>query len=160
VQGKSGWKKQKEEEKKEEAGKRREEKEKRKIRKKGKMMEVKKVAEEWEIWNKEEEVAKSEAEAKRLVPEKFHRWIKVFRKKQSERMPTRKLWDHVIDIKKGFMPRKGKMYPLSREKREEVREFVKEQLKKGYIRPSKSPQMAPVFFVGKKDGKKRMVQDY
>ena len=37
---------------------------------------------------------------------------------------------------------------------------MKEQLRKGYIRLSKSPQMAPVFFVGKKDGKKRMVQDY
>jgi len=49
---------------------------------------------------------------------------------------------------------------LSREEREEVREFVKEQLRKGYIWPSKSWQMAPVFFVGKKDGKKRMVQDY
>jgi len=49
---------------------------------------------------------------------------------------------------------------LSREEREEVREFVKEQLRKDYIRPSKSPQTAPVFFVGKKDGKKRMVQDY
>ena len=41
-----------------------------------------------------------------------------------------------------------------------MREFVREQLRKEYIRPSKSPQMAPVFFVGKKDGKKRMVQDY
>ena len=160
MQGKSGWEKQKEEEEKEEAGKRREEKEKRKIRKKGKTMEVKKVAEEWEIWDEEEEVAKSEAEAKKLVPEKFHRWIKVFGKKQSERMPTRKLWDHVIDVKEGFMPRKGKVYPLSREEREEVREFIKEQLRKGYIRPSKSPQTAPVFFVEKKDGKKRMVQDY
>ena len=52
------------------------------------------------------------------------------------------------------------MYPFSREEREEVREFVKEQLRKGYIQPLKSPQTAPVFFVGKKDGKKRMVQDY
>ena len=95
-----------------------------------------------------------------MVPEKFHRWIKVFRKKQSERMPTRKLWDHAIDIKEGFMPRKGKVYPLLREEREEMREFVKEQLRKGYIQLSKSPQMALVFFVGKKDEKKRMVQDY
>jgi len=55
------------------------------------------------------------------------------------------------------VPRKGKVYLLSREEREEVREFVKEQLRKGYIRPSKSPQTALVFFVGKKDGKKRMV---
>ena len=75
-------------------------------------------------------------------------------------MPIRKLWDHAIDVKKGFMPQKGKVYPLSREEREEVREFVKEQLRKGYTQLSKSPQTALVFFVGKKDGKKRMVQDY
>ena len=75
-------------------------------------------------------------------------------------MPTRKLWDHAIDMKEGFVPQKEKVYLLSREEREEVREFVKEQLRKGYIRPSKLPQMAPVFFVGKKDEKKRMVQDY
>ena len=124
------------------------------------MMEVKRVAEEWEIWDEEEEAAKSEAEAKKLVPEKFHRWIKVFGKKQSERMPTQKIWDHTIDMKEGFVPRKEKVYLLSREEREKVHEFIQEQLRKEYIRPSKSPQMAPVFFVGKKDGKKRMVQDY
>jgi len=99
-------------------------------------------------------------EAKKLVSKKFHRWIKVFRKKQSERMPIRKVWDHPIEVKKGFVLRKGKMYPLSREEQKEVREFVKEQLRKGYIWLSKSPQMALVFFVEKKDGKKRMVQDY
>jgi len=33
-------------------------------------------------------------------------------------------------------------------------------LRKGYIRPSKSPQTSPVFFVDKKDGSKRMVMDY
>jgi len=37
---------------------------------------------------------------------------------------------------------------------------VEEQLRKGYIRLSKSPQTSPVFLVGKKDGKKRIVQDY
>ena len=35
-----------------------------------------------------------------------------------------------------------------------------DQLRKRYIRPLKSPQMLPVFFVDKKDGKKRMVMDY
>ena len=103
---------------------------------------------------------KSEIEAKKLVPEKFHKWIKVFGKKQLERMLTRKLWDHAIDMREEFVLQKEKVYLLSREEREEVREFVKEQLRKGYIRLSKSLQMVPVFFVGKKDRKKRMVQDY
>ena len=75
-------------------------------------------------------------------------------------MPTRKLWDYAIDMKKGFVLRKGKVYLLSREEREEVHEFIQEQLRKGYIRSLKSPQTALVFFIGKKDGKKRMVQDY
>ena len=55
------------------------------------------------------------------------------------------------------MPKKGKIYLLSRVEREEVQEFVKDQLRKGYIRLSKSPQMSPVFFVPKKDEKRRMV---
>ena len=92
-----------------------------------------------------------------MVPERFHRWIKVFGKKQSERMPIQKIWDHVIDMKEGFVLKKEKVYPLSREEREEVREFIQEQLRKGYIRPSKSPQMVLVFFVGKKNSKKPMV---
>jgi len=46
VQGKSGWEKQKEEEAKEEAGRKKEERDKKKKQKKGKIMEVKKVAEE------------------------------------------------------------------------------------------------------------------
>jgi len=71
-----------------------------------------------------------------------------------------KIWDYAINMKEGFVPRKEKMYLLSREEREEVCEFINEQLRKGYIRPLKSSQTALVFFVGKKDGKKQMVQDY
>ena len=77
-------------------------------------MELKKVAEEQEIWDEEEKVAKSKEEAKKIVSECFHKQIHIFGKKASEKIPTRKLWDHV---KKKFMPRKGKVYPLLREKR-------------------------------------------
>ena len=75
-------------------------------------------------------------------------------------MPVRKVWDHAIDVKEDFKPSKAKVYPLSRNKREKVQKFVDEHLKKGYIRPSKSQQMSPVFFIGKKDRGKRMVMDY
>jgi len=95
-----------------------------------------------------------------LVPRRFWKWRKVFRKAELERMLVRKPWDHVIELKEGFVLRKGKVYLLSRDKREEVQAFVEDQLRKGYIRPSKSPQTLPVHFVAKKDGKRRMVQDY
>jgi len=43
---------------------------------------------------------------------------------------------------------------------EELLKFIKEHVSKGYIRPSKSPYAAPFFFIKKKDGKLRPVQDY
>jgi len=103
MQGKLGWKKQKEEEVKEEAERRQKEKEKRKKQKKRKIVKVKRIAKEWEIWDEEEETAGLEVEARKLVLEKFHLWIKVFGKKQSERMPTRKVWDYMIEVKEGFV---------------------------------------------------------
>jgi len=60
-------------------------------------------------------------------------------------------------VKKGFVLRKGKVYPLLREKRGEIQNFIKKQLRKGYIRLSRSFQTALVFFVGKKDSKKYIV---
>ena len=84
----------------------------------------------------------------------------MFGKVESEKMPTRKIWDHAIDLKETFKPQKGKIYPLPKNEREEVQNLVEDQLRKGYIRPSKLPQTSPVFFVGKKDGGKRMVMDY
>jgi len=95
-----------------------------------------------------------------MVPKKFLRWKKVFGKVEFERMLTRKIWDHAIDLKEMFKPQKERIYPLSKNKREEVQSFINNQLRKGYIRPSKSPQTSPVFFVGKKDGSKRIVIDY
>jgi len=95
-----------------------------------------------------------------MVPRRLLKWRKVFGKVESERMPTRKVWDHAIDLKKTFKLQKGRIYPLSKNEREEVQNFVEDQLRKGYIRPSKFSQTSPVFFVGKKDRSKQIVMDY
>jgi len=113
-----------------------------------------------EDWGREEEVEADYKKIEEIVPKRFLKWKKVFGKIESKRMPTRKIWDYAIDLKETFKPQKGRIYPLSKNKREEVQNFVNDQLRKGYIRPSKSPQISPVFFVGKKDGSKRMVMDY
>jgi len=87
---------------------------------------------------KEKKIRKTEKDEnkevlKRLVPRRFWKWKKVFGKKESERMLVQKIWDHAIELKEGFMPRKGKVYSLLREKREKVQTFVEDQLRKGYI---------------------------
>ena len=72
----------------------------------------------------------------------------------------RKIWNYTIDLKKIFKPQKERIYSLFKDKREEVQNFINDQLRKGYIRPSKSSQMSLVFFIGKKNRSKRIVIDY
>ena len=69
-------------------------------------------------------------------------------------MLTRKLWDHTIETKE------GKCVSIIKERVGKVHEFILKQLKKRYIKPLKLSQMAPVFFIEKKDSEKQMVQDY
>jgi len=88
---------------------------------------------------------------RRLVPRKFWKWRKVFEKRELERLLVQKTWDHAIELKEGFTPKKKKVYSLLREEEEEVQTFVEDQLRKGYIQPSKSPQTSLVHFVAKKD---------
>jgi len=66
----------------------------------------------------------------------------------------------MLSISRRYSNHEREEFTLSKNEREEVQNFVEDQLRKGYIRPSKSPQMSPVFFVGKKDGSKWMVMNY
>ena len=68
-----------------------------------------------------------------MVLQKFNKQLKVFEKAESERIPVKKPWDHAINLREDFIPRKGRMYLISREEKEKVREFVEKQLRKGYI---------------------------
>jgi len=113
-----------------------------------------------EDWKREKEVAADHRKIKEIIPQKFLKWKKIFGKVESERMPTRKVWDHTIDLKEIFKPKKGRIYLLFKNKKEEVQNFIEDQLRKGYIRLSKSPQILLVFFVSKKDREKSMVIDY
>ena len=99
-------------------------------------------------------------EAQKCVPHEYWKYLNVFSKAKSQWMPMHKPWDHGIDLKQDFQPKKGQLIPLLVDEQKEVEVLLDDQLAKEYIRPSISPQTSPVFFVPKKDGKKCMVQDY
>jgi len=84
----------------------------------------------------------------------------VFSKDSFDELPGTKLWDHAIKLTPDTSPKSCKVYPLSTSEQKELDAFLKENLESGQIRPSKSPMAALVFFVKKKDGKLRLVQDY
>lgn len=74
-----------------------------------------------------------------MVPAPYREFRDVFDQKSSERFPERRPWDHAIELKPGFEPKSCKVYPLSPVEQKELQAFLDEHLKKGYIRPSKSP---------------------
>ena len=95
---------------------------------------------------------KSVRSPEELVPPCYHSYLDIFSEKATSRFPLQKPWDHAINLKDSFKPKKGRLIPLLSEEQKEVSEFIDEQLTKGYICPSKSEQTSPVFFVPKKDG--------
>jgi hypothetical protein len=66
----------------------------------------------------------------------------------------------VIKLIPGANTSSCKVYPLAPNKQSEMDAFIHENLSSGRIRPSKSPMASPVFFIKKKDGTLRLVQDY
>lgn len=95
------------------------------------------------------------------VPEWLHDYGDVFSKRKSERMPERKAYDHPIDfVENASLPKPAKLYPLSPNERNSLDLWIDEEMRKGYIRPSKSPVAAPFFFVKKHDGSLRPCMDY
>ena len=76
-----------------------------------------------------EKFKKIEKTAEELVPKEYHQYLKVFSKEELERMLIRKPWDHMIELKDMFKPKKGRLIPLSHEEQEEVFVFIDDQLK-------------------------------
>lgn len=67
----------------------------------------------------------------------------------------------MIEFKKGTPDAIDcKVYPMSQTEDGALKEFLTEQLKKGYIRPLKSQYASSFFFIKKKDEKLHPIQDY
>ena len=94
------------------------------------------------------------------VPKEFHEYLDVFSEEKAARFPEPRTWDHKIEMKDTFIPKSFKTYNLTPQEQIELDKFLKDNLDKGYIRPSQSPMASPFFFVDKKDGKLQPCQDY
>ncbi len=95
------------------------------------------------------------------IPHQYREFADVFSDKESKRYPLKRPWDHKIKLKPGTPAMLiSKMIHLSHTEQKELKEFINEHLEQGTIQRSKSPYAASFFFIKKKNGKLRPVQDY
>jgi hypothetical protein len=95
-----------------------------------------------------------------IVPTSLHTYANIFSETAFDSLPERRKWDHAIELEREPSPGFCKVYPMTLTEQTEMNAFLEEALATGRIRQSKSPLGAPVFFIRKKDGKLRFVQDY
>ncbi|SJL15199.1 uncharacterized protein ARMOST_18685 [Armillaria ostoyae] len=96
-----------------------------------------------------------------MVPPDYRSFRDLFSKENFDELPERKPWDHAIElIPNAKSTLDCKVYPLNRNEQEQLDKFLDENLDSGRIKESKSPFASPFFFVKKKDGSLRPIQDY
>ncbi len=97
---------------------------------------------------------KKEQTWQELVPKQYHKFGSIFSKKDSERFPGKREWDHAIDLKTDAPASIDcRVYPLSPKEKEEQKEFLAENLRLHRIHRSKSLYASGFFLIRKKDGK-------
>ncbi|KAI2644234.1 Transposon Tf2-6 polyprotein [Labeo rohita] len=94
------------------------------------------------------------------IPHEYHDLLEAFSTVRATELPPHRPGDCAIELLPGAIPPRGRIFPLSQPESEAMENYIKEELAKGFIRPSTSPVSAGFFFVKKKDGGLRPCIDY
>lgn len=97
---------------------------------------------------------------KKRLPKEYHDLIDVFDRNKAKELPPHRSYDHKIELEPGKKPPQSRLYPMSGFKLQKVKEYLEENLQKGFISPSTAPYASPVLFVQKHDGSLRFCVDY
>jgi transposase InsO family protein len=94
------------------------------------------------------------------IPLEYQDFTNVLSQHDAEDLPLAREVEHRIDLLEGAELPYGPLYPMSAFELEELRKYLDEAMRRGWIRPSRSSAGAPVIFVPKKDGRLRLCVDY
>lgn len=95
------------------------------------------------------------------LPNEYHDLADVFSKAASDKLPPhRGPFDHKIELTEANSLRFSPLYGQTLAELKATRDYLAENLQKGFIVPSKAPFAAPVLYVKKPDGSLRFCGDY
>jgi len=96
-----------------------------------------------------------------VVPKQYHEFLPLFSKSLADRLPPHRPGiDHEVRLKDGETPIWGPLYSMLRTELIVLKEWLEENMLKGFIRQSSSPFAAPVLFAKKPGGGLRLCIDY
>ena len=109
-----------------------------------------------------DEIKKDELieENERLVEEYYSDLKEAFNEEVAAQLPEHRPYDCKIDLEPEAELTHGPIYPVNPKDEADLKEFIEENLKKGFIRPSESAAAHPVLFVSKKKGDRRLCTDF
>ena len=94
------------------------------------------------------------------ILKRYHKYSKKLQSLESEKLSEHAAQDYKIELKEGTSLRFFLIYKLTKTELVALKEFVQENLHKGYIRPLQLLAGYPVLFIPKKNGKLRIYIDY
>ena len=89
---------------------------------------------------------------KEQIPVKYQDLWEAFSEEASNKLPSHGVLDMKIEFKEGKELCNTGLQPMSPMELEELRQYLEENLDKGWIQRSKSPVSAPIVFAQKKNG--------
>ena len=88
-----------------------------------------------------------------VLPEVYREFLKVFSHEEANKLPSACSGvDHIIRMQPGTQPPAGPLYGMSRDELEVLKNYLEDNLSKGYIWASSSLAAALVLFVKKPEG--------
>jgi hypothetical protein len=94
------------------------------------------------------------------LPPDYRDFADVFDRSAADQLPPHRTYDHKIEITENASLPRSRLYPMSQFKLEKVKEYLQENLEKGFITPSQASCGSPILFVAKKNGDLRFCVDY
>lgn len=94
------------------------------------------------------------------IPPAYQEFADVFDKKKADVLPPHRSYDCPIELLPGAEIPICRIFPLSEVELGTLRQYIDENLEKGFIRSSSSPAGAGIFFVEKRDKSLRPCVDY
>ena len=95
-----------------------------------------------------------------LIPEEYRDLIDLFTQREADKLLPYRPYDHQIPLEPGMTHPFSTIYSMSPTELEALRKYIKENLRKGFIRHSQSFCGAPILFVKKPDGTLCLCVDY